>query len=369
MRKPFLCILTILLAIGLAMPAFAEIANKTKYPIVFAHGMGGFDDVLGYDYWGDDYGTFVLDACDQFGEYYCNGNIDENQKSFVASVTPFHHSYQRGYELYQDIRSYMASTGSSYINIVGHSQGGLDLRKAAKYLYNYYGYRVVKFAISISSPHRGSPIAKHVLDMGSGVNSIMQTLGEMYGSIVYASGNDIDMCLKQLVYDDYEIDGYVTGCKQYNTDYPRSATYIACARSVITTQGGFDLNPALYLIKQGWMNIDGDGYASYDANNDGAMGTGDGSATDYDDDGMVGLNSQQMGYRLEYVEEWGLDEIYQRTGTGFCGNLNAPTSTMMTSHTYKLNQDHADVIGVGPDMFDEMEFYGAITDYIADSGY
>ena len=51
-------------------------AARTTYPVVFAHGMGGFDNILGYDYWGDDYGTFVGDPCDAFLEVYCNGDID-----------------------------------------------------------------------------------------------------------------------------------------------------------------------------------------------------------------------------------------------------------------------------------------------------
>jgi hypothetical protein len=34
--------------------AFAAVP-KTTYPVVFAHGMAGFDDLLGYSYWGDDY--------------------------------------------------------------------------------------------------------------------------------------------------------------------------------------------------------------------------------------------------------------------------------------------------------------------------
>ena len=41
----------------------------------------------------------------------------------------------------------------------------------------------------------------------------------------------------------------------------------------------------------------------------------------------------------------------------------------MTSHAWKINQDHLDVIGVPPDTFDEMEFYAAITDFIADNGF
>lgn len=371
MKRFTVALLSGVIVSGFAGSAIARDANKTVYPIVFAHGMGGFDDILGYDYWGDDYGVFVLDPCDALLETSCNADINTGQKSFIASVVPFHTSEQRGYELYQDIKSYMASTGASAVNIIGHSQGGLDLRKAAKLLYNNKGYTVVKYGISLSSPHRGSPIAKYVLNLGPGVTTILETLAKYYGNVVYGSGNDPRAALKQLVFDDYDPnDGVITGMKKYNQSWPRNPTYIARARSMITAQGGLDMNPALYLIQKGWMNIDGDGYATYDANGDGAMGKGDGSANDDDDDGLVGINSAQMGYRLEHVGCWPcLDYVYERTGTGFCGDLNAPTSTMMTSHSYKIPQDHVDIIGIPPDTFDEMEFYAALTDYIADGGY
>jgi hypothetical protein len=41
----------------------------------------------------------------------------------------------------------------------------------------------------------------------------------------------------------------------------------------------------------------------------------------------------------------------------------------MTSKSYVIPQDHLDIVGIGPDTFDEMEFYAALTDYIADSGF
>jgi triacylglycerol lipase len=46
-------------------------------------------------------------------------------------------------------------------------------------------------------------------------------------------------------------------------------------------------------------------------------------------------------------------------------SINAPTSAQMTSAASIVNQDHADVIGVPPDTFDEMEFYAAAINYIA----
>lgn len=46
-------------------------------------------------------------------------------------------------------------------------------------------------------------------------------------------------------------------------------------------------------------------------------------------------------------------------------NANAPTSAQMTSASGIVEQDHADVIGVGPDTFDELGFYAAAIGYIA----
>jgi len=370
-KQKWMVLLLCILMLGIAGSAVARDADKTLYPIVFAHGMAGFDDILGYDYWGDDYGVFVLDPCDEFLEVNCNGDINSAQKSFVASVTPFHNSEQRGYELYQDILGYMASSGATYINLVGHSQGGIDMRKAAKLLYTNKARTVVKYGISVSSPHRGSPIAKYVLQLKPGVQSIVNTLLQYYGDIVYAAGNDTTEAMKQLVYDDFSAtDGKTTGMKAFNVTYPASTTYMLRPRSFITGQNGLDMNPALYLVQKAWMNIDGDGYAATDADGDGAEGIGDGSLNDDDDDGLVGVNSQQMGYRLQHSECFGcLDYVYEKTDTGNCTSLNAPTSTMMTSHNWKIPQDHVDVIGVPPDMFDEMEFYAAMTDYIADNGF
>ena len=359
--------------LGLAMVTAtvqARDADKTQYPIVFAHGMAGFDDILGYDYWGDDYGVYVLDTC-QWGEYYCNGDIHSGQESFVASVTPFQSSEHRGYELYQDILGYMASSGHDYVNIIGHSQGGLDLRKAAKLLYQNKGYKVVRYGISVSSPHRGSPVAQAVYNINPNLQAILEDLAEMFGDIVYGGGNDAIAALKQLMNQDADPgDGITTGTFAFNQKYPGGANYMHRSRSFLTGQDDGNMNPALKFVRNYIAAIDGDGYASYDANGDGALGTGDGLYSDQDDDGLVGINSQQMGYRMEYWECYGcLDYVWAQSDTGYVADLNAPTATQMSSHNWKINQDHVDIIGVPPDTFDEMEFYAAITDYIADNGY
>ncbi|MBN1206527.1 MAG: acetyltransferase [Myxococcaceae bacterium] len=362
--QPLFLALLAMSALGLATPAHAG-AAKTTYPVVFAHGMSGFDDLLGYDYWGDDYGTFVGDACDELLEIYCNGDLNSGQRAFVAQVQPFQSSEVRGLDLANDVEGFMATAGASYVNLVGHSQGGLDLRKASRVLRERRNYTVVKVAISVSSPHRGSPVAKYILDLKPGVTSVIAALAEYFGDSVYGPGNDAYAGAKQLVYNDYDAaDGKTTGMKAFNTAYPLSSTYATRYASLITAQNGLSVNPALYLLSEFFFDIDGDGACTDDCDNDGAGGKGDGVKNEADDDGLVGINSQQMGYRLRYTEYLGFDEITTDSTLGYA-SLNTPTSAQMTSMSSVIIQDHLDVVGVGPDTFDEPEFYAAIIDYIA----
>jgi len=222
----------------------------------------------------------------------------------------------------------MATVGASKVNIVGHFQGGIDARKAAKVLYQRKGYTAVRVIVSVSSPHRGSPVAKYILGQGAAFSSILNALLTFYGNTVYKTGNDIQACLKQLVYNDYSsTDGVTTGMKAFNLKYPASATYAAYYLSIITGQDGLNVNPELYLLSKGFYNKDGDGYCVDDCDNDGAAGKGDGYKSDTDDDGLVGINSPQMGYRLNYTARtFGFDSVTNYTTTGYPSSLNAPTS-------------------------------------------
>jgi triacylglycerol lipase len=357
-------LLLALCAAGLATEAQAG-AAKTTYPVVFAHGMSGFDNILGYDYWGDDYGMFVGDSC-QLLEVGCNEDIDGNQQSFVGQVQPFQTSEVRGLDLANDIEGYMASAGVTRVNLIGHSQGGLDARKAAKVLYTRKGYTVVSVLVSVSSPHRGSPVAKYILDLKPGVTSVIDALATFFGNSIYGPGNDGIAGAKQLVYNDYSAtDGITTGAKAFNVNNPIDSRYASRYVSLITAQNGASVNPALYLLSEFIFDIDGDGYCVDDCENDGAAGKGDGIANEQDDDGLVGINSQQMGYRLKYSEStFGFDSVANDSVVPYLGTINVPTSAQMTSTSSVINQDHLDVVGVGPDTFDEPEFYAAIFQYI-----
>ncbi len=362
--------------------AFAR-AQKTQYPVVFAHGMMGFDQLLGIDYFGNDYGVFVGDACDQFLETTCNSRIDRKQQAFAADVNPFQSSEYRGLQLADDIESYMSTVGAAAVNIVGHSQGGMDGRKAARLLYERKGQQVVKALISISSPHRGSPVAKNVLDRGEdGFNALLNWAANyLYNAIAFVEKGDFFASMKTLAYNDMDrFDGEITGCKAFNKNYPMDNDVIKYYGSIITAQQGAMSPVLLALSIVAPLNIDGDGWCAevdasgdqVDCDGDGAAGLGDGDFKDTDDDGLVGINSQQMGYRLAYTKNfWTGSYFTEDPTTGYLGNLNRPSLVQATSYSSVIPYDHVDVCGLGiipyaiGDDFDEMRFYADLIDFIA----
>jgi len=392
--------------------AYKYKADETKYPVIFAHGMAGWDDLgIGYSYFGEDWsGTFVGDSCSFMELNGCNEWIKSGQqaKAEAFQVNSLQNSEVRGQQLYDHVRNYMATTGVTKVNFIGHSQGGMDIRKAAHLLKATSvngvaaGTPKVGAMISVSSPHRGTPYAKKIYDQYG------RTENNLFCGIVPALPNGADPCFTlikvladtlfdfanghnlagnsilqagaQLIYDDYEAtDGQITGAKAFNTNYNASGVS-AYVGSVITAQDNLSLNPILMVLQTFLtFNADGDGYCVGDCDNDGAAGKGDGNTFDMDDDGLVPMNSQQMGIRLKYAENdcaglfcmFGnpLDSFSEVTATGTVTDLNNPTSVQMTSHEGVLEQDHMDVVAFGPDEFDEQEFYAGMMDFIAGKGF
>jgi pimeloyl-ACP methyl ester carboxylesterase len=392
------------LATALPLTAQAENAKVTKYPVVFAHGMAGWDSLAGFHYFGSDSGTFVGDSCQFLEINGCNDWISGSQspKTEAFQVSSMQSSEVRGNQLYDHVRSFMATTGASMVNLIGHSQGGFDIRKVAHRLKAYYGTPRVAAMISISSPHRGTPYAKKIMDLYARNQSnifcgalpanpdgsdpclaAVASIGDVLFDVVNganASGNDVIAGGLQLIYDDYDAnDGKVTGAKAFNANYNVQgvASYVA---SIITAQDDGNVMPLVAAIGAViGFNGDGDGYCVNDCDNDGAAGAGDGVIRDMDDDGLVGLNSQQMGVRLAYnADDWTcawygcwdpLDKFSEVSSTGYVSDINNPSAIQMTSHDGRVSQDHLDVVSLGPDTFDEEEFYAGLMNFIANKGY
>jgi triacylglycerol lipase len=136
--------------------ARAEGYTKTRYPIVLAHGMSGFDSLFGVvDYW-----PGIVDALE-----------DGGAEVFVTEVSQFHQTEVRGAQLLAQVEEIIAITGEPKVHIIGHSHGGLDARYVASMRPD-----LVVSVTSVGTPHQGAELAdfvRNVLEEGSFGESVL----------------------------------------------------------------------------------------------------------------------------------------------------------------------------------------------------
>ncbi|AUX35664.1 MULTISPECIES: triacylglycerol lipase [Sorangium] len=117
------------------------------YPIVLAHGFFGFEDFAGAGY--VSYFYNVKQTLAEGGEAV-----------FTPSVDPFNSSEYRGAQLTARIEQILAETGHEKVNIIAHSQGGLDARVVA-----HDRPDLVASVVTVATPHFGSKIADIALQL------------------------------------------------------------------------------------------------------------------------------------------------------------------------------------------------------------
>ncbi len=150
---------------------------KTKYPIVLAHGFLGADSYLGIlDYW---YGI----------ENYIE---DKGGTVYVTEVSPANSSAARGEELIvqlDDIRAVLGKPSLKF-NLIGHSQGGLDIRYVG-------GVRpdLVASLTTVGSPHLGVDLVDQFGGGAAGMDALIAFMGSAVELLWGLLGNDnpVDM--------------------------------------------------------------------------------------------------------------------------------------------------------------------------------
>ena len=118
------------------------------YPIVLAHGFFGFEEFAGVDFV-----TYFHGVKDHLA---ANGE----PLVFTPPVDPFNDSTTRGRQLLAHVERIVAETGHARVNLVGHSQGGLDARVVA-----HERPDLVASVTTIATPHQGTPISDVVLQL------------------------------------------------------------------------------------------------------------------------------------------------------------------------------------------------------------
>lgn len=149
---------------------------KTKYPIVFAHGMVGFirlgTESLGLDYWYQILPDLARNGAD----------------TWAARMSPFNSSEVRGEQYLQQLEEVLAITGAEKVNLIGHSHGANSVRYAA-------GVMPEKIAsvMTVAGANKGTIIASDVLKAASatGTSELFNIIINTFGKVVlWAQGLD-----------------------------------------------------------------------------------------------------------------------------------------------------------------------------------
>jgi len=127
---------------GVSSSAASTDPASAPYPIVLAHGFFGFKDFAGIDF--INYFNGVVDRLHADGE----------TRVFTPTVDPFNDSTFRGKELIKRIEEITKQTGAKKVNIIAHSQGGLDARYVA-----HMRPDLVASIVTFATPHHGTPIS------------------------------------------------------------------------------------------------------------------------------------------------------------------------------------------------------------------
>jgi triacylglycerol lipase len=133
-------------------PEPAKLGASAPYPIVLMHGMSGFGQL----------------EVGPVGITYFDGVVEDLTKRgesvFVTIVPPYDTSEARAAALATQIDDILKRTGKAKVNLVAHSQGGMDARVITSPQGLGYGDRIASVT-TIATPHRGSKVADAVLGL------------------------------------------------------------------------------------------------------------------------------------------------------------------------------------------------------------
>ena len=123
---------------------FTSSYGATKYPMVLVHGFLGWNQLASsLDYFFGVPQTLMSNGADVF----------------TTKTSSVNSSEVRGEQLLKQVNYITAITGAKKVNLVGHSQGGLDSR----YIATVASDKVASVT-AVSSPHKGSKTSDYVSD-------------------------------------------------------------------------------------------------------------------------------------------------------------------------------------------------------------
>lgn len=263
------------------------------YPIVLAHGFFGFETFAGVDFVTYFYG--VADRLEAEGEPWV----------FTPAVNPFDDSTARGEELVAHVEAILAETGHAKVNLIGHSQGGLDARVVASLRPD-----LVASVTTFATPHHGTPIADIVLGLVSDPNAqqLVDELAQLFGAPIWPEVDGETSVFESLAQFSTE------GILEFNATYPDAPGVLYAS---IAGRSAYHLGHPACTIDDAPPFV-ADFAASVDALDggltvSGAILTADALAP-VANDGLVRVTDARWGVFLGCVPADHLDEVGQLLG-------------------------------------------------------
>lgn len=191
---------------------------KTKYPIVFNHGMFGFTR-LGPSSFGIDYFYQILPDLARNGA-----------KVYATQVSPLESTQLRGEQLLQQVDEVIALTGSPKVNLIGHSHGGPTIR----YIEIVAPTKVASLT-AVAGAIKGSKIADDILS-NRGANTLLTIFSQhiLAPVITLLEGNpSLPLSLNNSLQSVSE-----KGAAEFNAKYPSAAIPKDCGNGQKVTADG-----------------------------------------------------------------------------------------------------------------------------------
>jgi triacylglycerol lipase len=197
------------------------------YPVVLAHGFFGFEEFAGVDF-----ATYFYGVKEHLAQ--------EGEVVYTPAVDPFNSSEFRGAQLVEIIEGILAETGHAKVNLIGHSQGGLDARVVA-----HDRPDLVASVTTFATPHYGSPIADIALEVLADPNleAVLDWIVDVIGAPLYDEVGDETSLAKPMYLFSQQ------GIAEFNAKYTDSAgvIYLSVTGRSDYDGGGDDCVPDLDL--------------------------------------------------------------------------------------------------------------------------
>jgi len=171
----------------------APATDVGPYPIVLMHGMAGFNTLA----------NLPVDIS-YFNGVQADLKAHGESQVFVTIAPPYDTSEVRAKSLAPQLDQILATTGAKKLNLIGHSQGGMDARVIVSAAGLDYANRVASVT-TIATPHRGTKVADLALGLipgplsglaGQAANGFLQLLEQGVYTIqsnpdLLAQGNEL----------------------------------------------------------------------------------------------------------------------------------------------------------------------------------